>query len=173
MPISKIERAGMPGGAVLQVVQGTLNTSGSTASTSYIDVGLSASITPISTSSKILVVGHIHLNNGSQNGTYMRILRDATNIFVGTGTNAISDGTSGTVASTSGFLPNGTEGYQVVPCIVNYLDSPASTSTIIYKVQIRTGTGNTVYWNRQQSSGGGNPDFGYFASSLTLMEIAA
>ena len=54
-----------------------------------------------------------------------------------------------------------------------YLHSPATTSSTTYKIQVRTGTGGTLYWNSQPSSGGTNADFGWYASTITVMEIAA
>ena len=48
-------------GNVLQVVQGTETTGATIASTSFTDTNLSASITPSSTSSKILAVSYTHL----------------------------------------------------------------------------------------------------------------
>ena len=56
MPLSKIQTSSLPAGSVLQVVQQVLtNTQESTANTSLSDTSLVATITPSSTSSKILV----------------------------------------------------------------------------------------------------------------------
>ena len=69
------------GGKVLQVVTGTDNTEQIITSTSFVDSGLSASITPIATSSKILVLiqHNFEMYRGSVDQTgYIQLLRDST-----------------------------------------------------------------------------------------------
>ena len=73
-------------GKIGQVVQGTTTTGVTITSSTYVDTGLSASITPSSTSSKILVMVdqlfYLDSNDGSiENSGRLKILRDSTNIF--------------------------------------------------------------------------------------------
>ena len=125
--------AGFPAGSVLQVVSATYSTETISTSTSYSDSGLSASITPSSASSKILILtqqpSYIQdvSNSGSQNAS-AALLRDSTII-------SESSGRSRTRASTSGEGSS----YSANFC---YLDSPNTTSSVTYKTQIKTGAPN-------------------------------
>ena len=110
---------------ILQVVQGFTSTAASNSTTTYADTGLTATITPTSNTSKILVlVSQAGLsNNGSAgSGITCNILRDGVEqqIF------AYSVGYAGTAIitrhSASGLL----------------LDSPATTSAVTYKTQFKT-----------------------------------
>jgi hypothetical protein len=120
-------------GTVLQVVSATYSTETISTSTSYSDSGLSASITPSSASSKILILtqqpSYIQdvSNSGSQNAS-AALLRDSTII-------SESSGRSRTRASTSGEGSS----YSANFC---YLDSPNTTSSVTYKTQIKTGAPN-------------------------------
>ena len=65
-----IPDANAPSGSVIQVVSSNLTSTVSTSSSSFVTTGLSASITPLSSSSKILVIvnGGSMYNNGSEIG---------------------------------------------------------------------------------------------------------
>lgn len=149
------------GGKVLQVVNVTYNTSTTVASTSYTDSGLSASITPSSASSKILVIYGMPVQVSRDNyfayGTH-RLLRGATAILEPT----TSQSSAGISIETSA-----TENSVAVNFMLSnsYLDSPATTSSTTYKIQVAafntTNSGNIV-----AQFAGGN-------STITLMEIGA
>jgi hypothetical protein len=66
--------ARLPAGSVLQVVQSTTTTSATTSSTSYVDTGFSASITPTSASSKILIIGSAVIRVGISNTNYQHTI---------------------------------------------------------------------------------------------------
>jgi hypothetical protein len=137
---------------VLQVVQGVTQTQTSTTSSSYIAAtNLSLSITPTSSTSKILLfatMGTIY-NNGSGSAT-------STFTFYKNG--------SDIAPTTQGFLLNSFYNAQG-PSSMQYLDSPATTSALTYQVYFKTNSNTT-------SVGGSNG--GVFTSStITLMEIAA
>jgi hypothetical protein len=165
-------------GSALQTVSTTVNTFGSTTSTTYVAVsGLSVAITPASTSNKILIRGYIWIAGSTQNGMYGAVFRDASILsgVVGNASqsNAIINGGSGTVRASGGFIPaSGYVNYQVTPIYFEFLDSPASTSSLTYQIYVRVGSGGTLSYN-YQSNTSTNPDFGYFASSITAQEIAA
>jgi len=135
-------------GAVLQVVNATYNVEVSNTTTTYSDTGLTASITPSSSSSKILViVSQTDVLSPSVAGVKLQLLRGATSILVFGG--YIGDNGSTTVDASASC---------------NYLDSPATTSSVTYKTQFARQRGSgTVYVQ--------NGGVGY--SSITLMEIAA
>jgi hypothetical protein len=141
-------------GSVLQVVNATYSTSTSTTSGTFQNTGLSATITPTSSSSKILIIWAI---NGCYSATGIGIetnlVRTSTQIVYaenlaareGTGSADAGSGTSG-----------GT-----------YLDSPATTSATTYKCQFRPRDGSSSVTVQFTGSGGAS------TSMMTLMEIAA
>ena len=158
---------------VLQVVQDTVGstTSGVTSAGAnfFADSGLQANITPSSTSSQILISYQVFLGN-SATGYNMksRIVRDSTPIGQGT-----SEGTRGVASATvNTYVPtNGT--YHMSQQGISFLDSPATTSQITYKIQVAAYSTITWYLNRSetfQDGGAGGYD-SIPLSVLTLMEI--
>lgn len=110
---------------VLQIVTGTSTTSFSTSSASFVTTNLSASITPTSSSSKVLILAFSTMTSGNSS-----IEGDAT----------ISRGGSNILASAGQVFFFAT-GQLEVPISLGYLDSPASTSSLTYAIQIRTSGG--------------------------------
>ena len=156
MALTKIGDAGMPAGAVLQVVQGLKSDYFTTTSTSFVDIpSLTASITPISTSSKIMVEFHIgsHTPTTAASIKY-KIVRDGTT-DVGVGLSGQGD------QATAAVTIDATRGEGIS---MKYLDSPATTSATTYKIQMEVG-GSTVDINRRPSVYG-------TISTITLTEIA-
>jgi hypothetical protein len=145
----------LPAGSVLQVVQIVKTDVFSTASSSYVDVtGLSQAITPKFSTSKILVL--VSSSSSSSSGDLrFQLLRDSTAIGNSTG------------VTNPAFATKDNTQYQATTEVTSYLDSPATTSSTTYKVQIAIGSG-TGYINRRAYAA----DFGG-VSSITLMEIAA
>jgi hypothetical protein len=147
---------GFPAGSVIQVVSATYSTQTSISSTSYADTGLTASITPTSASSKILVIVNQNVTN-QQNTNAARVfelqlLRGATSIMD-------KDFYSYAAVGANGYFETGLDGTQIV------LDSPATTSSTTYKTQGRMdSTASSTALVFQQGSG---------KSTITLMEIAA
>jgi len=145
-------------GHVLQVVSTSPNQGGSafsTSSTSFQDSGFSLSITPSSTSSKILVIANGAMTQTTTSGTgcLATIYRGATNLANG---------------ATNGFAyyENSTSsGFQWVSGTMVTLDSPSTTSSTTYKVYVRAvdngGGAGTAYYN-----------INYAGNGITLMEIA-
>ena len=151
------------GGKVLQVLSTTKTDTFSTSSTSFVDVtGLSVSITPSSASNKILIIASIYGGNDTQY-SFARLMRDATPICIGdaNGDNTRCSFTNFYTGDGSNFK-GGTQ---------NYLDSPSTTSSITYKIQMLAGSG-TVYLNY----GGAISTVSSrarVASTITVMEIGA
>ena len=128
--------AAVSGGKVLQVVQGTTNTPTTVASTTYTDTGLSVSITPSSATSKILVLvdQHIRVYRAlNQAGATFSLFRDTTNI--------VNGGNSADNAPKVQVVYSGATGTDAIIQArqsMMHLDSPATTSAITYKTQIKT-----------------------------------
>lgn len=155
--LTAVTSSGIPirSGSVLQVVQGTVAAQVVLSSTSFVDTGVTATITPSSTASKILVItqhGWTHYQTGNVPITfYLNVLRGSTSI----GSKALGQG--GAASSTNYF-------YGALDGTLHILDSPTTTSAVTYKTQVRAGsTANSM--DMKISNGGG-------LSSITLMEIA-
>jgi hypothetical protein len=148
-------KARLPTGSVLQVVQGTTSTQISTTSTSYVTTGLSASITPSSSNSKILVLmnmGDVGAQNSGSgvNATGFTLYKNGSNL-----TSNLASQISYNSISTSGLTIGGFSS--------TYLDSPATTSSTTYAVFFKTaGAVSTVTVFRDNTLG-----------VITLMEISA
>ena len=163
-----IPTAGVPtggGGGIIQV-KSTTKTDGnfSTSSSSYVDVtGLSVSITPKRSDSKILIFANLHGVGDSSTQAYFRFMRDSTAICVGT---SVGNRVSATLGSMYEDQTNDTNS-----CSQHFLDSPSTTSSVTYKIQARTQGDGTLYLNR--SSGDANDaTSGRFTSTLTVMEVS-
>jgi len=144
--IDTLQRAGN----VLQVVQGSTSVQVNTTSATFIDTGLSVSITPSSASSKVFVMA-VHQGCGkysANNSLALNLLRDSTQIHTG--------GTKGVNSNDAGESWVGSY-------TLSYLDSPSTTSAVTYKTQLSNVTGSGTV--RVQSSDG--------VSTIVAMEIAA
>jgi hypothetical protein len=166
-----IAKASLPAGSVLQVVSTIKQDTFSMSGGSFVAItGLSASITPTSTSNKVLVqvsMGRIGPNIGTGATVAFQILRNST--VVGAGTPAGSQIATSfvTVSSTNGNYSSGGFAFQ-------FLDSPSSTSSITYSVQILGESSVTVYINRSYTGGTGSTVYeAASASTITATEIAA
>lgn len=148
---------------VLQVASTTKTDTYTMASTSFADVtGLSVSITPRSTANKVLVIASVSL--GATQGTnmgYLKLVRGASDIFIGD-----SAGSRARV-STAGEPVSAA----LTPSTMVHLDSPSTTSSTTYKVQIASNGGYTAAVNRSvdDTDAFGRPRG---ASSITVLEIA-
>jgi len=154
------------GGKILQVVSTTKSDTFSTSSFAFTDVtGLSVSITPSTTSSKILVLVNL-TGDGTMGQTraVYRLVRNSTAIAIGDTAGSRPRAFAGIYRAND----NNTSG--VVS--VSYLDSPASTSEQTYKVQASEGndTSYSVYVNRAAgwSDANGHPAT---ISTITAIEV--
>jgi len=156
-------------GKILQVVQ-TLDTTqvSSSGYSSFTDLGgLSVTITPSSSSNKIMLLTTIGNLDHSQN-TYQMHLRYTRN---GSAILTQSSGSqTATTQSVRGILSGDTNGQNccVIPLLI---DSPSSTSALTYKVQLYNYNGNTFYYNRTANNTDG-AGFNAPQSTITAMEVA-
>lgn len=147
------------GGKVLQVVSATTTTSTTISTGTYTDSGLSATITPSATSSKILVLTSqvvSEYSNNNQVNAAIRLLRGSTSIgpFGDTSGNE-----SFTLVIGAASSVNIKTTYSI-----SYLDSPSTTSATTYKTQGSVppfGTNGIVFQNAS------------LVGSMILMEIGA
>ena len=137
-------------GHVIQVVQGTTSTQVENSSSSYIDTGLSVSITPTSSTSKIYITVNltgVYLVNAANTGFDGQLLRDSTVIYE-------------KFAYAAGYSSSAVETFEQISCV--YLDSPSTTSATTYKVQFKNNSGG----QRVDVQNGG------WMSTIVAMEIA-
>jgi len=148
---NKFAKASMPLGSVLQVVSSVLTSSASTASSSFTASGLSVSITPSSSSSKVFIIVSAAGGQTTSNGAgIFTIYRGATNLGNAT------DGFTYLYSNATFTNPFR------IPVNMSFLDSPATTSSTTYQVYFKTNTAGTVQINEQPTN-----------STITVMEIAA
>ena len=150
-------------GKILQVVNSIkTDTIASTGANTWNDIGLSAAITPSSTSSKIFV--NVSVSGGLNNSnTWLAVLRDSTYLGLGDAAGSRLQCTFGSLYTFGDANIMKTHGFQLV-------DSPSSTSQLTYKVQVRS-LANTWYVNRSVADAD-SVDHGRASSTITLMEIA-
>lgn len=167
MPISKVSQQGMYAGAVLQVVQTVKTDTFTTTNTTFTDVtGLSVSITPSSASNKILVICYAVLSNQNTSANYYsfaRLMRGSTAIMVGDAAG------SRLQASYANASPNNTVSQAAG---VSYLDSPATTSSVTYKLQVASESGGTVSIGTAGNDTNQN-NYARYPASIIVMEISA
>ena len=152
--------SGASGGGIVQVVQEIFTTVSTVTSTSFADVGLSASITPTSSSNKILVIGDISTSGSNGQYTMFQLVRGSTNIYLGT--------SSKTYIGSKVWYPasdNTNDGDAIGNTNMFFLDSPATTSAVTYNIQMRVTGASSVL------NGRANDDTS-LASSITLMEVS-
>ena len=151
------------GGGVLQVVSATKTDAFSSSSTSFTAVtGLSATITPSSATSKILVMVTLTgLINFTTQATYFRLMRGSTAIAIGDA--------AGSRTRASFQVGNLGSDHMAVGAM-NNLDSPSTTSATTYSVELRV-SGATGFVNRGVGDFD-NTGYARTVSSITLMEVA-
>jgi len=162
--------ANAPTGAIVQVQSFAYtddNKSGT--GTTFSDTGLTVSITPTATSSKIMVMAQVSMGASTNYRFAIRLVRDSTNIFI-----ADPSGLTSTTLATAGHQGSGGNMIDVTFPVM-FLDSPTIPSTpiaITYKIQAAAEqSAGTWYLNR--GAGGANNSTVYtVTSSITVMEIA-
>jgi len=155
--------SGLPAGSVLQIQVGSINDIYSSTSTSFADVtGFNVSITPTSSSSTILVsFSTVAGNTNTSRPSRFRIIRTISGgsaVHVGVGA---TDGDA--LSGTRTVYDSGNE--QAHQVHWQGIDSPSTTSEIVYKIMAATNGGTLKINNRH------NDDMSQ-TSTITVMEIA-
>ena len=148
---------------VIQVVKtGVLSTAVTGAT--FVDMtGMTVDITPVATTSKVLVFWNVYVGGTAAWRVYINLLRDSATPLLGDVRG------SRTRVSTSTQIPSadGTASSSMV-----YLDSPATTSALTYKLQWTLQSTGTAYLNRSASDAD-NSTSSNGASTIIVMEITA
>jgi len=162
-----ITKGSMPAGTVLQVVQTVKTDLFSIASGTPTDItGFSASITPTSSTSKILIFTTIQSVSDSYPYPKLTLYRGSTAISLGTAGSNTSKISVGASQYSAGATPALYSSVQI------YLDSPATTSSVTYKWQAYTFDAPNRVWYMNRTSGDVDTNNQSAPSTITLMEIA-
>tara|TARA_B100000927_G_scaffold178629_1_gene143926 strand:- start:1037 stop:1513 length:477 start_codon:yes stop_codon:yes gene_type:complete len=147
---SVIER--LPTGSVIQTIEAQSSSSNTQPSTSFADVnGTSISITPSSTSNKILLMWNCGgMSNGNNSSISIKVFRGSTVVR---------------------YIPRygySTNGWESCPLSIQYLDEPSTTSSLTYKLQARTDHDGDFRFNDIRS---GSDDANTDSMVVVAMEI--
>jgi hypothetical protein len=168
------------GGKILNVWQGVFTgiqsfAHGPSAPGPRADItNLSVTLTPTSALSRFLITCSISMGGGSNSPAYY-LMRDSTDILLNTSS------LGATTLATWGSHHSGNAGYIYSTDLqtISYVDSPATASSITYKVQGQNafGTGEAVFVNTSQANGRAAADTSYYnvrgCSTITVMEISS
>ena len=155
--LTALPDAAMATGSVVQTVYAETTSEVSNTSGSFVDSGVTATITPSSNSSKILVVASMQwrlLREATETSGSFKLLRGSTAISTHVGAVHIEADTTGQsrIVSKGGYT-------------IQRLDSPATTSATTYKVQFATNhTGNSAQMRVSEDN---------IPSCITLLEVVA
>ena len=142
-----ITSSNLPTGSVLQVVTNQFTTETASTSTTIIDTGLAASITPSSTSSKIFVTASMStakMNDNTYGDWY--IFRGSTEL----------------IRQHRNLTFNNVTTHNYISASFNYLDSPNTVSSTEYKIRFRRSGGGSAEVQSQTDDS---------VSTITLLEI--
>jgi len=153
-------------GNILQVVQTVKTDTATTTSTNtFVDTGLSVSITPSSASNKILVTANLNFSAGDMQNIAWRLVRGSTDLYMG-------DAASNRTRASGAVRVSTNQDAEHQNCTSIFLDSPNTTSATTYKVQwCRTYSTSTIYMNRA-SEDTDNDDRTRVPSSILVQEVA-
>ena len=161
-----INDSSLPAGSSLQVVQVTKLNKFSMTSSTYADItGFAASITPSSSTSKILVMVSIGASSTPGSVAEFRLLRGSTEIL-------LADAEGNRSRTTTTFYA-GSGNNPAAGIGINYLDSPNTTSEITYKMQIRSNSDGTIVSVNRNQDDTDAASISRSTSTITLMEVAS
>ena len=170
-----VPRDGLPSGSaggIIQIRQTLKTDSFNTNSQNLVDItGMSVSITPTRSDSKILV--QVHLSFGGDDNMYgqVRLVRDPGDQTVGGSTAVSGNQRIGTFGVNT---PNGANGqYKMYSAECQILDSPSTTSTLTYKLQVAsTNTGGNYFYLNRPSNNDNQQYIIGGSSTITVMEVS-
>jgi hypothetical protein len=152
------------GQLIVQIATVTKTDTFSSTSNTFTDVtGLSVNITPTSASNRILVIYSVMSGASSSQGPNIRLVRNSTAIAIGDVAGSRTQTTSAGFASNTNNL--------ISMHNMNFLDSPATTSSTTYKIQIQSDNSSTQVVNRCVRDDNASYE-SRGVSTITVMEIS-
>ena len=150
-----LTEAHVPAGSVIAVYHQSLGTGSiATTSTSFVDTGLSITLTPASTGSRFYIsYSHSpHMNSGSSSSFSQNfVYRDGTRTTIGGGVRFVS-----------------TSGWRTFSQTTTGVDSPNTVSAVTYKVKMNSGDANGLFHVGSHLDGNDSPGTN---TTFTIMEI--
>ena len=157
-------------GSILQIVSTNFNSTASTTSGTPANVsGFSATITPSSTSNKILVNVSCMMGSGDDAYPYILLKRNGTTIGSGSGATGNQSNTFLSYSATALGAPNNYRSNQLNKMI---LDSPATTSALTYQIALASPYAGFIGHINRQNDQSNSVYVQYSGSNITLMEIS-
>ena len=159
-----VPRDGLPSGSaggIIQMKQTVVSVhTFTTTSTSKVDItGMSVSITPTRSDSKILISSHLTYGGNNYN-FYCDLLRGSTRLFIpSSGNNPCTLSLCGVTNTT----------YQMQNASFQFIDSPSTTSATTYKLQVAVQSGGEFYFNRAKRNSSVDASC---SSTITAMEVS-
>ena len=147
-------------GNILQTIYSEYATYGSSTSTSFFAMPLSATITPKFSNSKILVT--VSLNGLYITGTGRVVTQELYKRIDGGSASSVHR-----FNSTAGYVNTGDEpSYGTYTNSYNYMETAGSTSSLLYQIYLQQNSSGTVFWNNYNVLNGDTK------STIVLQEIA-
>lgn len=155
-------------GKILQVIQTVKTDTFSTASTSFVAItGLSASITPAATSSKILVTAQIVVSGSNANSYGGIALYRGGSVI--SGAVGASPSSKLAISTANTRVPSSATAKTLT---IEYLDTPSSTSALTYQPYMAKGAESVTLYVNQNGGEADNTNHFRSISTITLREIA-
>jgi len=150
---------------VLQVVSTTKTDTFTTTSSTFANItGLTATITPSSIDSKILIYATLVGGDNTGSTVFFRLRRGSTDI-------AIGDAAGSRVRLTGSFYS--TNAATAASVALSHLDSPATTSATTYAIHMASQANGTATYINRTDTDTDNANFWRSVSTITVMEISA
>jgi len=168
---TRLAAAAAPAGSVIQTIQTTKTDVFTSASTSFVDItGLSVTITPTASSSKVLVLVSFSASVTLPDRWHdYKLVRDSTDICIGDAAGSRGRVSVHAQQCDDNWLPNHSPTFTI-----NYLDSPNTTSATTYKLQGKVQSDSSPSFLINRTDNDNDNDSGSrVASNITVMEIAA
>ena len=172
--LSGMTGVSMPTGSTIQTQATKFQGAYSTTSASWVDVAnFSVSITPSSTSNKILV--QLMIQIGTQDWGGINIIREVSgqsDVIINQGNDTVGSKQNSSFGSiNTSYI----DAQLTMPFSFVHLDSPATTSAVTYQIQVvgrMSGGGNLFYINRPYSWNDDSTSGRVTASNIVVQEIA-
>jgi hypothetical protein len=151
-----------------QVISSTKTDTAASTSATFVDVtGLSVTITPQSSSSRFLINFNIAFSGAVDAYPAVRLVRNSTNIAIGTGATGVQVN-----VTSAGAITASASIYDFKNASMTHLDSPATASAITYKVQFSSPYNSIASYINRQDATANIAAVQYPVSSITVMEIS-
>tara|TARA_R100001086_G_scaffold223559_1_gene141315 strand:+ start:54 stop:599 length:546 start_codon:yes stop_codon:yes gene_type:complete len=180
MALTKIAAGGMPSGSILQVKQSQFLGNEETTASSFQDItDLTVSITPLSTASKMFISVMISCHSTSNQRFGIKVVKSVgggsfsdfllPDFSAGDLGGATTSNSARLLAHAIGTgrgsnVPNDTQS-------IRLLDSPSTTSVLVYKVQAMAEGSQTLFVNKPETFSNADTVFAPM-STITVMEVA-